>query len=168
MRTDARKDYETLVAVARRHLSSDGVLTSLESIAREAGVGVGTLYRHFPWSSPRSTPRARTCGRPPPGSAAPWRMPNSLSGVWPRWRTTSVHTRGFRTRSPGPGVRGGKSAVDHLPGDRRHHRPVPRRGAAARPRGGRGEPSAYGTQILSRRSKIRSGKYSASGCGFPS
>lgn len=48
MRADARKDYEALVAVARRHLSSDGVLTSLESIAREAGVGLDTLYRHFP------------------------------------------------------------------------------------------------------------------------
>lgn len=48
MRADARKNYEALVEVARQHLSSQGVTTSLEAIAREAGVGVGTLYRHFP------------------------------------------------------------------------------------------------------------------------
>lgn len=48
MRADARKNYEALVKVARRHLSNQGVTTSLEAIAREAGVGVGTLYRHFP------------------------------------------------------------------------------------------------------------------------
>ncbi len=48
MRADARKNYEALVDVARRHLADQGVTTSLEAIAREAGVGVGTLYRHFP------------------------------------------------------------------------------------------------------------------------
>ena len=48
MRADARKNYEAIIGVARKHLSSRGVTTSLEAIAREAGVGVGTLYRHFP------------------------------------------------------------------------------------------------------------------------
>ena len=48
MRADARKNYQALVEVARHHLTSQGVTTSLEAIAREAGVGVGTLYRHFP------------------------------------------------------------------------------------------------------------------------
>lgn len=48
MRADARRNYEALIEVARRHLRSRGVSTSLEAIAREAGVGVGTLYRHFP------------------------------------------------------------------------------------------------------------------------
>lgn len=48
MRADARRNYEALIAVARRHLSRQGISTSLEAIAREAGVGVGTLYRHFP------------------------------------------------------------------------------------------------------------------------
>ena len=47
-RADARKNYDTLVAVARKHLAERGVSTSLEAIAREAGVGAGTLYRHFP------------------------------------------------------------------------------------------------------------------------
>ncbi len=48
LRADARKNYDALVTAARRHLSSRGVGTSLEAIAREAGVGVATLYRHFP------------------------------------------------------------------------------------------------------------------------
>lgn len=48
MRADARKNYEALIDVARKHLSHRGVTTSLEAIAKEAGVGVGTLYRHFP------------------------------------------------------------------------------------------------------------------------
>lgn len=48
MRSDARRNRDLLVAVARRHLRLHGVTTSLEAIAREAGVGPGTLYRHFP------------------------------------------------------------------------------------------------------------------------
>lgn len=48
LRADARRNYEALVRVARKHLRNRGVSTSLEAIAREAGVGVGTLYRHFP------------------------------------------------------------------------------------------------------------------------
>lgn len=48
MRSDARRNRELLVSVARRHLRLHGVTTSLEAIAREAGVGPGTLYRHFP------------------------------------------------------------------------------------------------------------------------
>ncbi len=48
MRSDARHNRELLVSVAREHLRLHGVTTSLEAIAREAGVGPGTLYRHFP------------------------------------------------------------------------------------------------------------------------
>lgn len=48
MRADARRNYEGLVVAARKVFASQGVDASLEAIAREAGVGVGTLYRHFP------------------------------------------------------------------------------------------------------------------------
>jgi AcrR family transcriptional regulator len=48
MRADARKNRDLLVAVARQHVRRHGVTTSLEAIARDAGVGPGTLYRHFP------------------------------------------------------------------------------------------------------------------------
>ncbi len=47
-RADARRNYETLIAVARETFATQGVSTSLEEIARKAGVGIGTLYRHFP------------------------------------------------------------------------------------------------------------------------
>ena len=48
MRADARRNYDRLVAAARVVFVRDGGQASMEAIAREAGVGVGTLYRHFP------------------------------------------------------------------------------------------------------------------------
>lgn len=48
MRADARRNYESIVAAARETLLEHGKDTSLEEIARRAGVGIGTLYRRFP------------------------------------------------------------------------------------------------------------------------
>ncbi|MGX7678956.1 TetR/AcrR family transcriptional regulator [Jatrophihabitans sp. DSM 45814] len=48
MRADARRNYERLVAAARKALSERGSDASMEEIAKSADVGVGTLYRHFP------------------------------------------------------------------------------------------------------------------------
>jgi AcrR family transcriptional regulator len=48
MRTDAKKNYEHLLAVARDLIAGEGANASLRDIARKAGVGDGTLYRHFP------------------------------------------------------------------------------------------------------------------------
>jgi AcrR family transcriptional regulator len=48
MRADARRNYERLVAAAREVFARQGGGASMEAIARRAGVGVGTLYRHFP------------------------------------------------------------------------------------------------------------------------
>jgi AcrR family transcriptional regulator len=48
MRADARRNYERLVAAARNVFAKEGGGASMEAVAREAGVGVGTLYRHFP------------------------------------------------------------------------------------------------------------------------
>jgi AcrR family transcriptional regulator len=47
-RADARRNYEKLVAAAREAFAETGSGASLEEIARRAGVGIGTLYRHFP------------------------------------------------------------------------------------------------------------------------
>ena len=48
-RADARRNRERLLAVAVRAFSSaGGADVPLDAIAREAGVGIGTLYRHFP------------------------------------------------------------------------------------------------------------------------
>jgi len=46
-RRHARRNHELLVAAAREVFAERGVDASLEEIARRAGVGVGTLYRHF-------------------------------------------------------------------------------------------------------------------------
>ncbi|MGC4107551.1 MAG: helix-turn-helix domain-containing protein [Thermomicrobiales bacterium] len=48
MRADARRNYDRLVEVAHEVFTEQGVGASLEEIARRAGVGTGTLYRHFP------------------------------------------------------------------------------------------------------------------------
>ncbi|MEE1752801.1 TetR/AcrR family transcriptional regulator [Streptomyces sp. SP18CS02] len=47
-RTDARLNRERLVATAREVFTELGPTASLNEIARRAGVGPGTLYRHFP------------------------------------------------------------------------------------------------------------------------
>ena len=48
MRADAKRNYDKVVAAAREAFAEDGASTSLEAVARRAGVGIGTLYRHFP------------------------------------------------------------------------------------------------------------------------
>ncbi|WP_416372252.1 TetR/AcrR family transcriptional regulator [Agrobacterium salinitolerans] len=47
-RADARRNREKLMEVAALAFSEQGAAASLEDIARRAGVGIGTLYRHFP------------------------------------------------------------------------------------------------------------------------
>jgi len=47
-RADALRNRERLLAAALALFTEQGTDVSLETVAREAGVGVGTLYRHFP------------------------------------------------------------------------------------------------------------------------
>ncbi|SEO68176.1 transcriptional regulator, TetR family [Actinacidiphila rubida] len=48
LRADAQRNRDRLLAVAVRAFSEDGPDVTLDAIAKEAGVGIGTLYRHFP------------------------------------------------------------------------------------------------------------------------
>ncbi len=48
MRADARRNYDRLVAVATEVFAEQGADAALDEITRRAGVGPGTLYRHFP------------------------------------------------------------------------------------------------------------------------
>jgi AcrR family transcriptional regulator len=48
MRADAKRNYDKVVGAARLAFAETGAETSLEAVARRAGVGIGTLYRHFP------------------------------------------------------------------------------------------------------------------------
>jgi AcrR family transcriptional regulator len=47
-RRDAQERHGRLIAAARREFAARGVDASLERIARDADVAIGTLYRHFP------------------------------------------------------------------------------------------------------------------------
>jgi AcrR family transcriptional regulator len=47
-RADAQRNRERLVEVAKLAFAEAGAEVSLDEIARRAGVGIGTLYRHFP------------------------------------------------------------------------------------------------------------------------
>jgi AcrR family transcriptional regulator len=48
LRRDAQESRDKLIAAAQREFAARGVDASLEKIARDAGVSIGTLYRHFP------------------------------------------------------------------------------------------------------------------------
>src|SRR5690349_24924036 len=47
-RTDAQLNRERILEVAKEAFTRSGANASLDDIAKEAGVGPGTLYRHFP------------------------------------------------------------------------------------------------------------------------
>ncbi len=47
-RADALRNRERLIEAAKQVFTEDGADASLEAIAKHAGVGIGTLYRHFP------------------------------------------------------------------------------------------------------------------------
>jgi AcrR family transcriptional regulator len=48
LRADAQRNRDKLIKVAGLAFAEHGIDTSLEEIAERAGVGIGTLYRHFP------------------------------------------------------------------------------------------------------------------------
>lgn len=48
LRADAQRNRDRLLAVAEEIFATRGVTASTEEIARQAGVGIGTLFRHFP------------------------------------------------------------------------------------------------------------------------
>jgi AcrR family transcriptional regulator len=47
-RSDARRNRKRIVAAARKSMARKGLDAQMDEIARAAGVGVGTVYRHFP------------------------------------------------------------------------------------------------------------------------
>jgi AcrR family transcriptional regulator len=48
MRTDAQRNRAKVLAAAETVLARDGAAASMRAVALEAGVGLGTIYRHFP------------------------------------------------------------------------------------------------------------------------
>jgi len=48
MRSDARRNRERVLAAAEEVLATEGMSASMRAVAERAGVGLGTIYRHFP------------------------------------------------------------------------------------------------------------------------
>ena len=48
VRADAQRNRERILEIAKQAFTRHGAAASLDDIARQAGVGPGTLYRHFP------------------------------------------------------------------------------------------------------------------------
>jgi AcrR family transcriptional regulator len=48
LRADARRNREKIVKAARAIVTEQGEAAQIDEVARKAGVGVGTVYRHFP------------------------------------------------------------------------------------------------------------------------
>jgi AcrR family transcriptional regulator len=48
LRADARRNREKIVKAARAIVAEQGEAAQIDEVARKAGVGVGTVYRHFP------------------------------------------------------------------------------------------------------------------------
>jgi len=48
MRADARRNRELILTAAKAAFGEAGVHAQMDDVARRAGVGVGTVYRHFP------------------------------------------------------------------------------------------------------------------------
>lgn len=48
LRADARRNRERVLAAAREVFGQNGPEAQMDDVARAAGVGVGTVYRHFP------------------------------------------------------------------------------------------------------------------------
>ena len=48
LRRDAQANREALLAAAQARFAADGLEASLVQVARDAGLAIGTLYRHFP------------------------------------------------------------------------------------------------------------------------
>jgi AcrR family transcriptional regulator len=48
LRADARRNRERILASARAAFAESGDVVQIDDVARHAGVGVGTVYRHFP------------------------------------------------------------------------------------------------------------------------
>jgi AcrR family transcriptional regulator len=48
LRADARRNHARILEVAREVFASEGLAVPIDTVAERAGIGVGTVYRHFP------------------------------------------------------------------------------------------------------------------------
>ncbi|MBT1610948.1 TetR/AcrR family transcriptional regulator [Curtobacterium flaccumfaciens pv. poinsettiae] len=119
MRADARRNRDAIIAAARTAFERDEQLR-FDDFAGRAGVGVGTLYRHFPTRAALAAAvyrgevdvlcrRARDSTLPP--GREPRRLPARVRGVRGRPRGARAHPRS-RGRRHHPGGRRGRARAD--------------------------------------------------------
>ncbi|WP_327035945.1 helix-turn-helix domain-containing protein [Micromonospora ureilytica] len=106
-RADARSNRDRVVAAAREAFASAGLEAPMREVARRAGVGVATLYRHFPTRTELVATvlaeRVDACGvqvRRALDDPDPWR---ALSGVVREFAERQVHDRALNEALLGPG-----------------------------------------------------------------
>jgi AcrR family transcriptional regulator len=85
LRADAQRNRDKLLDAAVRAFSRGGPEVTLEAIAKDAGVGIGTLYRHFPTrealvEAAYRNELARLCGVVPEVLAA--EPPDRATRIW--------------------------------------------------------------------------------------
>jgi AcrR family transcriptional regulator len=85
VRADAEANRRDLLATAARLITEHGANVSLRSVAQEAGVGIGTLYRHFPTREDLVVALAQTAADEIDAATA--RFLTSTGDVATRWAT---------------------------------------------------------------------------------
>jgi AcrR family transcriptional regulator len=97
LRSDARRNREHVLEVARHALEVSGIDVPIDDIARQAGLGIGTVYRHFPTKQhliaaivcdrmTRLADDAAALARDPDPGAAFFRFLDALAGALARKR----------------------------------------------------------------------------------
>lgn len=120
MRADAQRSLDALLRAAKAVFATAGVDAPVREIAREAGVGLGTLYRHFPQRSDLIAAVFRreidACADAAPKLAASLPPFEALAGWMQRYAGFIAAKRGLAAA-----LHSGDPAFDELPGyfDRR-------------------------------------------------
>ncbi|MEU5781527.1 TetR/AcrR family transcriptional regulator [Micromonospora lupini] len=109
-RADARSNRDRVVAAAREAFAVAGLEVPMREVARRAGVGVATLYRHFPTRTELVATvlaeRVADCGVQMRGALDdpdPWR---ALAGVVRVFAERQIHDRALNEALLGPGAVG--------------------------------------------------------------
>ncbi|WP_329686047.1 TetR/AcrR family transcriptional regulator [Longimicrobium sp.] len=114
MRADARRNLDTLLQAAKDVFATSGVDAPVREIAARAGVGVGTVYRHFPQRADLVAAVFRrevdACAAAAPVLAAQHEPGEALAG-WLRRYTAFIATK----RGLAAALHSGDPAFDSLP-----------------------------------------------------
>ena len=120
VRADARRNIDTLLEAAKAVFATSGVDAPVRDVAARAGVGVGTLYRHFPQRSDLVAAVFRrevdACAAAAPALAAAHAPGEALARWLGRYADFIATKRGLATA-----LHSGDPAFDALPAYFRRH-----------------------------------------------